>query len=286
MEGTRCVVTGATRGIGLAAAVALAQRGARLVLVGRDPARLEAARAEVARHAVRGAAPEVVLADLATAAGADTVVATLGARGEPVDVLLNNAGAIYPIRHTTVDGIERTFALNHLAPFRLTLGIAPLLRAARAARVVTVSSEAHRVVRRDVDDWQSERRFTPMLAYGRSKLANILFTAELARRLDGTRITTSCFHPGVVKTEFAGGTRGLLALAFAISRPFMRSPERGAATGVWLASAPEAAETSGRYFVDERPRRPSPAALDAGLAGSLWAASEALTGLTLRTPAD
>jgi NAD(P)-dependent dehydrogenase (short-subunit alcohol dehydrogenase family) len=281
MDGKTCVVTGATRGIGLAAASALAARGARVVLVGRDAGRLQAARAAVASRTEDNRAPDTVLADLATAAGVETVVTALAARGEPVDVLLNNAGAIYPVREQTADGIERTFALNHLAPYRLTIGIAPLLRAAKAARVITVASEAHRFAGTDLEDWQSERAYSPMVVYGRSKLANILFTAELARRLEGSGIATSCFHPGVVKTEFAGGTRGLLAMVFALARPFMRSPERGAATGVYLASSPDVAGTSGLYYVDERPRTPSPAALDHRLAESLWETSEALTGISL-----
>ena len=276
-----CVVTGATRGIGLAAATALAARGARVVLVGRDAARLSAARDAVRRAAPPAAQVETLLADLATAAGAASVVHAMQARGEPIDVLLNNAGAIYPSREVTADGVERTFALNHLAPFRVTLGLADLLHAAPAARVVTVSSEAHRVAGKEPADWQSERGYSQMTAYGRSKLANILFTAELARRLHGSRVTANCFHPGVVRTEFAGGTSGLVALAFAIARPFMRSAERGAATGVWLATSPDVAGMSGLYFTDERARQPSSDALDVTLAGSLWRTSESLTGLTL-----
>ena len=200
-------MTGATRGIGLAAARALAAQGARIVLVGRDARRLGAASEAVHRASAHGMAPpQALLADLATADGAAQVVRAMQARGEPVDVLLNNAGAIYPSREVTADGVERTFALNHLAPFRVTLGLADLLHAAPAARVVTVSSEAHRVAGKEPADWQSERGYSQMTAYGRSKLANILFTAELARRLHGSRVTANCFHPGVVRTEFAGGT--------------------------------------------------------------------------------
>ena len=276
-----CIVTGATRGIGLAAATALAATGARVVLVGRDAARLSSARDAVFRAATRGAAVDTLRADLATAEGAADVVRILQARGEPIDVLLNNAGAIYPSREVTVDGVERTFALNHLAPFRVTLGLAGLLRAAPAARVVTVSSEAHRVAGNDRADWQSERGYRQMTAYGRSKLANILFTTELARRMRDTRVTANCFHPGVVRTEFAGGTSGLIALAFAIARPFMRSAAKGAATGVWLATSPEVAGVSGGYFQDERQRQPSADARDDALAASLWQVSESLTGLRL-----
>jgi NAD(P)-dependent dehydrogenase (short-subunit alcohol dehydrogenase family) len=281
MLGKRCVVTGATRGIGLAAAQALAALGASVTLVGRDGTRLEAARAMVKGHAHEGQWPTTILADLATASGAACVTDALVRAGTPIDVLLNNAGAIFPERTVTVDGIERTFALNHLAPYRLTLGIMPLLRAAPGARVVTVSSDAHRAARRHVDDWQSEQGYTAMLAYGRSKLANILFTAELARRLGDSPITTSCCHPGVVRTEFSGGTRGLLRAVFALARPFMRSPAHGAATGVYLASSPDVSGMTGLYFVDERVKRPSAAARDPALAQSLWRTSEVLTGIRL-----
>ncbi len=280
MAGKFCVVTGATRGIGLAAAEALAARGARVLLVGRDAGRLEAARASVARRADVGREPLVQLADLATAGGVQGVVHALVQRGAPVDVLFNNAGAIYPQRELTTDGVERTFALNHLAPFRLTLGVLDLLRASTAARVVTVASEAHRAAR-NPGDWQSARRYTPMLAYARSKLANILFTAELARRLQGSSISANCFHPGVVRTEWSSGNTGLLRLLFAAYRPFMRTAEQGAATGVYLATSPHVAGTSGHYFVDEHPRTPSRAALDLSLAESLWHTSETLTGATL-----
>lgn len=282
MAGRRCVVTGATRGIGLAAATALARLGAAVVLVGRDAGRLEGARRTV-RDAggPAGAPPPVtILADLATAAGAAAVVRTLRREGAPIDVLYNNAGAIFPARELTEDGIERTFALNHLAPFRLTQGLMPLLAAAPAPRVATVSSEAHRMAGPQADDWQSARGYQPMRAYGRSKLANILFTSELARRTAGTALTANCFHPGVVRTEFAADARGLLRLAFLLGRPFMRSADAGAATGVWLASEPGLSATSGLYFVDARPRRPSTAALDPALAGALWDTSVALVGAT------
>jgi NAD(P)-dependent dehydrogenase (short-subunit alcohol dehydrogenase family) len=278
-----CVVTGATRGIGLSAAEGLAARGGRVLLVGRDAGRLEAAREQVAARASHDAAPQTHLADLATRAGVADLVRTLRERGTPVDVLFNNAGAIFPAREITADGTERTFALNHLAPFQLTTGLLDLLRRAPGARVVTVSSEAHRAARPPYDDWQSVVRYRPMLAYARSKLANILFTSELARRLQGTTVTANCFHPGVVRTEFAGGTRGALRLVFSLYRPFMRTAERGAATGVYLATAPEVAGMSGLYFIDERVRRPSAAALDPALAASLWRTSEELAGAALTT---
>lgn len=277
LDGRFCVVTGATRGIGLATAEALAELGARVMLVGRDRERLDRATARVTSHAGE-APPLALLADLATRAGVSDLVHALNDLGTPIDVLVNNAGAIYPDYGVTPDGIERTFALNHLAAFQLTLGVHGLLVGALAARVVTVSSGAHRAARPPYDDWQSATRFAPMRAYARSKLANILFTSALARRYQGTTVTANCYHPGVVRTEFAGGTRGLLRFVFTLIRPFMRSPHAGAATGVYLASSPEVARVSGRYFVNGKPRTPSAAARNDALAESLWHTSEELTG--------
>jgi NAD(P)-dependent dehydrogenase (short-subunit alcohol dehydrogenase family) len=282
LDGRFCVVTGATRGIGLATAEALAKRGARVMLVGRDRERLESATARVASHASEGAPPLAQLADLATRAGVSELGRVLHELNTPIDVLVNNAGAIYPEFGLTRDGVERTFALNHLAPFQLTLGVHDLLVRALAARVVTVSSEAHRVARPPYDDWQSATGYAPMRAYARSKLANILFTSALARRYQGTTVTANCYHPGVVRTEFAGGTRGPLRFAFTLIRPFMRSPAAGAATGVYLASSPDVGRVSGLYFVDEKARTPSAAARDEALAESLWHTSEELTGARLR----
>lgn len=272
------VVTGATGGIGLALAHALAGHGFTVMLVGRDAARLEAARERVAprgREAGAGA-PLVARADLATLAGMRNLVEALARHGTPIDALVNNAGAIYPERALTADGIERTFALNHIAPFVVTNGVLPLLRAAAQGRVVTVSSEAHRWAPRPYVDWQSAERYSANGAYGRSKLANILFTRALATRERASGVTANCFHPGVVRTGFGDGTSGWLKLMFALGRPFLRTPERGAATGVHLATAPALATVSGLYFADERPKRPSAAARDDTLAESLWSYSTTL----------
>ena len=282
LDGRFCVITGATGGLGLAMADALARRGARVMLIGRDVGRLERAAAQVAsRVQAADAAPLTHLADLATAAGVAGLVRTLRELDIPIDVLMNNAGAIFPDYGVTIDGIERTFALNHLAAFHLTAGVFELLRCAPAARVITTSSDAHRAARPPYDDWQSATGYKPMRAYARSKLANVLFTTALARRLGTTSITANCFHPGVVRTQFSTGTRGLLRLVFTLGTPFMRSAERGAATGVYLASAPELAGMTGRYFVDERPKSPSAAARDERLADSLWRTSEQAAGVTL-----
>jgi retinol dehydrogenase 12 len=275
------VVTGATGGIGLAMARALAARGVDLLLVGRDTGRLALAAEQVASESKASGAPLTHRADLATFAGVASVVERLHVLDRPIDILLNNAGAIFPTYESTEDGIERTFALDHLATFHLTVGVYELLRRAPAARVVTTSSDAHRAARPPYDDWQSASGYKPMRAYARAKLANILFTKSLAARAAGTSITANCFHPGVVRTQFSTGTRGVLRLIFEVATPFMRSAERGAATGVFLASDASVADVTGRYFVDEQPRRPSAAARDEALAESLWRTSVQLTGLTL-----
>ena len=278
-----CVVTGATRGIGLASAAALADRGARVMLVGRDARRLADAIDQVARRANAAGAPTPLshLADLSSKAGVDSLVNALTSANTPIDILLNNAGAFFPDRKTTVDGVERTFALNHLATFGVTVGVIQLLRRSEGARVITVSSRAHRAARSPYDDWQSAQRFTPMSAYARSKLANILFTKGLAKRLEGSTITANCFHPGVVRTGFAEDARGPVGLFFKLARPFMRTPERGAATGIYLATSNDVATVSGEYFADEKREDPSTAAKDEGLAESLWQESEELTGRRL-----
>jgi NAD(P)-dependent dehydrogenase (short-subunit alcohol dehydrogenase family) len=267
-------------------AEALALQGAEVTLVGRDAERLAAAERSVAEHAQQGGAlpPRSILADLATEHGVESCVSALLARDLPIDVLMNNAGAIFPVRSLTADGLERTFALNHVAPFRLTLGVTTLLRRAPAARVITVASEAHRAVLHPVEDWQSERRYTPMGSYGRSKLANILFTRALAARHAGSTITANCFHPGVVRTEWSSGTRGPLRLFFVLARPFMRSTAQGASTGVYLATSPDVADVTGRYFARSSPRMPSVLGRDDALAERLWSTTAHLTGRDLPIP--
>jgi NAD(P)-dependent dehydrogenase (short-subunit alcohol dehydrogenase family) len=266
------LLTGATRGIGRAAAVQLAERGADLALVGRDPARV----AETA-GAARAAGAQVTehVADLTRLDEVRRVAAEVGERYERIDVLAHNAGALFTARHVTADGFEQTFALNHLAPFLLTN---LLLDRLGGGRVVTTASDAHKAGALDFDDLQSERSFRPMRTYGTTKLCNILFTRELARREAG-RLVANCFHPGVVRTGF-GKNDGLLHKAgLTVIAPFLRSPERGARSLVWLALSDEAARLSGEYVVDEKVATPSPAARDEHLAAELWRRSEALVGV-------
>ena len=275
MKGKVCVVTGATSGIGKATAAALAGLGAQVVLVGRDRARAEATAAELGRA---GAPPTLEIADFTSMGQVRELAGRLEAL-EHIDVLVNNAGLVAGQRRTTADGFDEVFAVNHLAPFLLTNLLLGKLTAA-AARVITVTSDAHAAARLDLDDPHLERGWDSWRAYANSKLANILFTRELARRLEGTGATANCAHPGVVRTGFGREARLPLRLGLMIARPFLLSPERGAATIVYLATSPEVATATGGYYVKKQRREPSAAARDDDAARRLWQLSEELTGLT------
>ncbi len=278
MAGRVCVVTGASSGIGKATSVALAGLGATVVLVCRDRIRGEAAKADVAAVAGESARPSLELADLSSMEQVRGLATRLAALAR-IDVLINNAGLVVARRQLTADGFELSLAVNHLAPFLLTNLLLPRLTASAPARVVTVSSIAHRAAMLDVDDLQCERRYLAMLAYANSKLANVLFTRELARRLDGSKVTANCLHPGTVRTRF-GDTGALwLRLGLAVGGGVLRTPESGASTSVYLASAPEMAGQTGGYYVNAKRRHPSRRARDEALASRLWDASARLTGL-------
>lgn len=281
VRGKRVVITGGTGGIGLAAAEALAARGALLTIVGRSAARASAAAARIAA-AAPGAEVVQLVADLSSQADVRRLAGDILARHERIHVLANNAGAFFVDRQLTADGLERTWALNHLSPFLLTTLLLDRLKASAPARVITTSSAAHRGAHIPWDDPGAERGYRGFARYGQSKLANILFTAELARRLGGTGVTANCFHPGLVATGFGMNNRGLAAAALALVRPFARTPARGAETLVWLADAPEAGAHTGLYFVDRRPARPDAAALDPGAAARLWSESEAAVAAARR----
>ena len=270
---TFVLLTGATRGIGRAAAVELARRGASLGLVGRDAERVREVAAQ-ARAAGSGASVEEYVAELSSMDEVRRLASEVLERDERVDVLANNAGAMFSSRHVTVDGYEQTFALNHLAPFLLT----HLLRERLAGgRVVTTASDAHQQGRLDLDDLQSEKSFSAMRTYGTSKLCNILFTRELARR--APELHPTCFHPGVVRTGFGKNDGGIWKLLTTLGGPFFRSPERGARSLVWLALSDEAAELTGVYVEDERLAEPSAQARDDALAAGLWERSAELVGV-------
>jgi len=276
LSGRICLVTGATRGIGRATAEALAKMGAQVLLHGRDSASVGAVVREMVRHGqVAG-----VVGDLSSLAAVRKLAKEVAAQHPRLDVLVNNAGTGSLHRAPTADGFERQFAVNHLAPFLLTNLLLERLRASPAARVVTVSSMAHRSGKLDFDDLNWERRkYSGLQAYSASKLANILFTTELARRLAGSKVTANCLHPGVVATNIfntMGFGGRLLSVLF---RPFMLSPTKGALTSVYLASSPEVANVTGKFFDKCRETPTAPAAQDAEVARRLWEVSERMTGL-------
>ncbi|HET9898034.1 MAG TPA: SDR family oxidoreductase [Streptosporangiaceae bacterium] len=279
LTGRVCVITGASSGIGKAAAIELARRGATMVLVARDRGRGESALAEVGAAAA-GEQPSLELADLASLRQVRELAARL-AELPRIDVLVNNAGLVVGQRLMTEDGIEHTFAVNHLAPFLLTnLLLGKLTSAGRPARVVTVSSTAHRGGKIDLDTVAEPRRYLAMMAYSDSKLANVLFTAELARKLTGTEVTANCLHPGTVRTGFGRSGGPLMKYGVQVMAPLIKSAERGARTVVYLASSPDVTGRSGGYYVSERLRQPSRAARDEDLARRLWDLSAKLTGLS------
>ena len=273
MQGKVVVITGATSGLGQAAAEALARQGARIVFTARD-----GARADKTLAALKAAGPaqahRYVLGDLSTIAEMKRIGAEIAASTPKIDVLANNAGAIYTSRQETSDGLELTFATNHMAYFVVTNALLPSLKATPGARIVTTSSAAHAVGGLQLDDLQMKQGWSAFGAYGASKLCNILFTRELARRLVDSGVTANCFHPGFVASGFAKNNGPLAQLAMALGSPFAVSPAKGGDTLVYLATAPEVAAVSGKYFVRRKQVTPSPAARDDSAAGRLWVESE------------
>jgi retinol dehydrogenase-12 len=268
------VLTGATRGIGHAAAIEIARRGAELAIVGRDAARVDATAAE-ARAVGGDSTVHEHVADLARMDEVRRLAAELRDAYPRIDVLVNNAGAMFTSRHVTPDGFEQTFALNHLAPFLLTNLLLDRLTASHA-RVVTTASDAHRAAVLDVDDLQSEHgRFRPGRVYGMSKLCNVLFTRELQRR--NPDIAANCLHPGVIRTGFGKNDGALTRITLTVGGLFLRSPATGARPLVWLALDPAAGDLRGQYVEKGRPIAPSVQAQDDRLAKELWERSERLT---------
>jgi len=272
------LMTGATSGIGKEAAIALAQQGATLLAVSRDRARGEAAVAEIRRRSGSGAV-ELFLADLSSQASVRELARAVLARHDRLHVLINNAGTLNLRRQTTVDGFEETFALNHLAPFLLTNLLLDRLLASAPARIVNVASAAHKYGRIDFDDLQGERGFKGLRAYADSKLANVLFTHELARRLEergAAGMTANSVHPGGVDTNIWRDMTGLLRLLILAMRPFLLSAARGAEPLIHVASSPQLDGVTGQYFHRMKPRRSSAASRDPALAARLWEVSAAL----------
>ncbi|HEY1798626.1 MAG TPA: SDR family NAD(P)-dependent oxidoreductase [Stellaceae bacterium] len=271
------IVTGASAGIGLYTALGLAERGMRVVMVGRDPARTEAAQRFVASRTKT--APEIVLTDFSSLVAVRTLTEALLVRCDRIDVLVNNAGLISPHRANSADGIEMTIAVNHLAPFLLTNLLLARLKASAPARIVNVASTAHRGAWIDPATMADPPEWTPLSAYGRSKLCNILFTRALARRLQGSGVTATCLHPGVIATDIGNRAGGLAALGWRIAKPFLKSAKQGAATSLFLATVPDPTAFAGAYVVGRKIAGTDPAARDDRLGERLWTESTRLVGL-------
>jgi NAD(P)-dependent dehydrogenase (short-subunit alcohol dehydrogenase family) len=279
MKGKTVVITGATSGIGEIAALALAKMGARIVVVARNKERGNAILAQL-RSSAPGVAHVLHFADLSRLSEMKRVAAEIANQEPRIDVLINNAGAIFSTRQLTEDDLERTFALNHMAYFVVTTGLRERLLASGSARIVNTASEAHRSATLDFEDLQLATGYGAVKAYNRSKLCNILFTRKLARRLHGTGITANCLHPGFVATRFGDQSGGLISYLVSFAKLFAKSPATGAETIVYLASSPEVTETTGLYFYKCQPTTPSAAAQDDRAASELWRRSTALAGLS------
>jgi NAD(P)-dependent dehydrogenase (short-subunit alcohol dehydrogenase family) len=278
MAGRTVLVTGGTSGIGRATAEGLSLRGAHVAIVGRDLRRTRDAAREISRAG--GAPVQAFVADLSSQAQVRRLAEEVLQALPRIDVLVNNAGGYWSTRHVTAEGYEHTFALNHLAPFLLTHLLLDRMRCGPGARIVNVASGAQAAGRIDFDDLQGTRSYSGSRAYNQSKLANVLFTYELARKLEGTRITANALHPGVVSTAFGAEDPGRAQrLLVPLMRPFMKRPARGAATSIHCACAPELELVSGRYFVNSRIARSSERSLDESTAARLWQVSADLVGL-------
>ncbi len=278
MDGRVVLITGGTSGIGKAAATALANMGAEVVITGRNKEKGEGVVEEIRRESGNDEV-SFLSADLAVQAEVRRLAEEFEASHDRLDVLVNNAGLILSERTETPDGIETTLAVNHLAPFLLTNLLLDLLKRSAPSRIITVASDAERFGKMDLDDLQSEKRYGAFRVYGKSKLANVMFTYELAERLEGTGVTANCLHPGSVNTGFGGNDRGFTTLLFRAFKPFMRSPEQGADTIIYLAASPDVEGMNGRYLSDRKVTSSSKESYDEELRKKLWEASEELTGL-------
>jgi NAD(P)-dependent dehydrogenase (short-subunit alcohol dehydrogenase family) len=280
MKGKHIAITGPTAGIGRTTSLELARRGAQLTLLCRNPQK--AAELEQEIIAAGGLAPEIVIMDMANLGSVRAAGEALSAGGKPLDVLLNNAGVINVSRKETVDGFEETLAVNHFAPFLLTGLLLPLLQQTPGARIVNVASDAHTFVKgMGFDDMQATRSYKTFREYGRSKLANILFTRRLAGLLRGQDMTVNCLHPGAVATSLGTQNESIIARILPyLLKPFFRSPLQGAQTSIYLCSSDEVATITGEYFVDSKVRKPKPWARDDAAAERLWRFTEECLGYT------
>ncbi len=279
MAGKTVLVTGGTGGIGRATALRLASMGARVGITGRDAGRTQRAAAEIASESANGTV-DAFAADMSSQAQVRRLAKDVLATYPRLDVLVNNAGGFWSHRHVTADGLEHTFALNHLAPFLLTSLLLDRLIESAPARIVTVSSGAQSMGKIDFDDLMGERKYSGSDAYNQSKLANVMFTYELARRLAGTGVTATALHPGMTNTSFSAEdpSRAFAPLVM-VMRPFMKKPERGADTPVYLASSPAAEGLTGQYFVNREAKKSNESSYDTAAVARLWQVSAGLVGL-------
>ena len=277
MTGKIVLITGGTGGIGRAAAIGLAGMGARVGITGRDRGRAEEAAAEIA-HESGAPVVDVFVGDMSSQAEVRRLADEILSTYPRLDVLLNNVGGFWAHRHVTADGLEHTFALNHLAPFLLTSLLLDRLIASSPARVVTVASNAQGMGTIDFDDLMGVHKYSGSQAYNQSKLANVMFTYELAKRLEGTGVTATALHPGLTSTAFSAEDPAL-GLLVKVLRPFMRSPAKGADTAVYLASSPDAEGVSGKYFADRKVKKSRDSSYDVAITSRLWHVSADLVGL-------
>jgi NAD(P)-dependent dehydrogenase (short-subunit alcohol dehydrogenase family) len=280
MKDKICLITGANSGIGKVTAKALASGGATVIMVCRNRDKGEAARNEIVQK-TRNENVDLMIADFSELNQIRRLAAEVKAKYPRLSALVNNAGAYNSDRTLTADGYETTFAVNHLAYFLLTAELLDLLKSSAPARIVNVASEAHRNASLNFDDLNLESGYTGWRAYAQSKLANVMFTYELARRLEGAGVTANCMHPGTVNTNIFGGVKGVAGKIVRLFTIFLRTPEKGADTIIWLASAPEVEGVTGKYFVDRRERESNPQSYDREAAARLWEVSEQMVRATI-----
>ncbi|HXT85496.1 MAG TPA: SDR family oxidoreductase [Verrucomicrobiae bacterium] len=282
MSGKTCVVTGANSGIGKETALGLAQMGARVLLVCRNPEKGQAALEDIRRDS-GSSQLELLVSDMSSQSSVRAVAEQIRQKCSRLDVLINNAGAAVPKRTLSADGIEKTLAANHLGAALLTFLLLDLLKASAPSRIVNVSSEAQRRARLDMNDLQFEhRKYNPFAAYGQSKALMNAFTFELARRLEGTGVTVNCLHPGVVATNIWGvDPPFFFRLIIAVMKPFMLDSKRGAQTSLYLASSPEVAEVSGKYFIKCKPAESGVVSRDPAVAAEIWQYTQKMIGMNL-----
>ena len=278
MNNKLCVITGANSGIGFETAKALAQKGAYLVMVCRNEDKAEAARAEIIKE-TSNPGIDIVLCDFAIQAEIRKAAGEIKKNYKKIDVLINNHGFLASEEEETVDGLEKTFAVNHIGYFMFTNLLLDRIKAADQGRIISVASEAHRAGEFDPENIQLSDNFTPWKAYGNSKLFNILFTKELAHQLVETNVTANCLHPGVVASNFAQSGSWIMRVLFTIGKPFFVSPKKGAETSIYLATSDKVKDVSGAYFRSKKVATPSKTARNADAAGQLWDISKKLCSI-------